>query len=157
LHQAVVMNHHELIRFLLRHKPALNDPSGASNTPLFEARDGTVARLLLDRGASWKIKDRQSQESPLQHAAACGRVEVVRTLMATGAPLDFKSAVQLGWTKEVAAMLKEKPWLAKPPSKVLHEAAGRGHFAVVKLLLDHGADPNQDYGFSNVASSTPLS
>jgi ankyrin repeat protein len=157
LHQAVVMNHHPLIRLLLRQKPPLNEPGKYCATPLFDARDRTVARLLLEHGASWKIKTPESKETPLQRAARHGRVEVVRVLRGAGAPLDFNSAVQLGWAKEVAGRLKKEPGLARPPSKALHEAAGWGHYEVVKLLLDHGADPNLDYGFANVGRSTPLS
>jgi len=159
LEQALQTNHHELIRVLLRYKPELNKPSQSYGyTPLCLAQDATVARWLLDQGASWKIKDPIYRRTPLGHAAWNGRVEVAKTLLAAGAPLDFQSAVNLGWTDKVAAMLKEKPWLVKAPNKALHEAAVAGHLAVAKLLLDHKADPNlvdDDRGWN--VKITPLS
>ena len=61
-------------------------------------------------------------------ACANGDVDVLRALLATNptlarAGLSHPQAHHHGWT-------------------ALHEAAKRGHVNVVRLLLDHGADPN---------------
>jgi ankyrin repeat protein len=96
--------------------------------------------------------------TPLELAATQGRWEMVNLLLAAGAEVDIVSAAGLGDVARVTALLKEKPWLAKPPNKPLHSAAGHGHLAVVKILLAYGADPNLDYGFGNVwGPYTPLS
>jgi hypothetical protein len=39
-----------------------------------------------------------------------------------------------------------------PHGTTLHKAAVRGDFAIVKLLLDHGADPNEDIDSTSSAS-----
>jgi ankyrin repeat protein len=71
---------------------------------------------------------------------------------------DVKHAIEQGDAENVAALLKKKPWLAKRPYKLLHSAAGAGRTPIVRLLLEHGADPNLDYGFANVRGPfTPLS
>jgi ankyrin repeat protein len=43
------------------------------------------------------------------------------------------------------------------PRKPLHSAARQGNLALCKLLIEHAADPNLDYGVSNVSGPyTPL-
>jgi serine/threonine-protein phosphatase 6 regulatory ankyrin repeat subunit B len=56
-------------------------------------------------------------------------------------------------------MLKAEPALAVSRSiRPLHTAAGQGNLELARLLLDHGADPDLDYGFANVLGPyTPLS
>ncbi len=64
----------------------------------------------------------QSGESPLGAAAAAGQVEAARFLIARGARLDNRTVITL-----------ESP---------LSEAAQMHHTDMVKLLLDHGANPS---------------
>jgi ankyrin repeat protein len=94
-------------------------------------------------------KDR-SGETPIQIAARSGYKAIAEVLLKVGAKLDIESAAALGLTNEVKAILDREPWLAKAPRRPLHYAAEGRHLDLVKLLLDHGADPNLDYGFSNV-------
>jgi ankyrin len=100
---------------------------------------------------------------PLSRAALAASLGLALTLgpAALRAADDIarlKLAVEQGQTETVAAILKEKPWLAKRPHKFLHEAARNGHPQIARLLLERGADPNLDYGFSNVLGPyTPLS
>lgn len=100
-------------------------------------------------------KRQSSDRTPLQEAAELRDVQRVRTLLEAGAVLDFDTAVQLGWTEEVAAMLKDQPWLAKLPRKPLPDAIRRGDRRLVFLLLDHGADPNSDPHFMNFNGPYP--
>jgi ankyrin repeat protein len=70
----------------------------------------------------------------------------------------MERAIEEADTDRVAALLKQKPWLAKRPHKFLHSAARAGRTPIVRLLLEHGADPNFDFGFANVLGPfTPLS
>src|ERR1700722_16348272 len=115
-----------------------------------------VKDLLAKNPKIARMKD-QFGEMPLDSAASMGRVRIADLLIAAGAELNIESASSLGRIKEVAAMLKEKPWLAKAPNKPLFGAVRSGHLELVKLLLDYGANPNQDYGFSSSSKYTPLS
>ncbi len=97
-------------------------------------------------------------DRPIQVAARRGDPAIARELLKAGAILDIESAAALGLSREAAALLKEKPWLAKAPRKPLHQAAARGHLDMVQLLLHHRADPSLDYGYLNVLGPvTPLS
>ncbi len=84
--------------------------------------------------------------------------EAVKALFESDAEKEVVSAAERGDSVQLAKILKERPWLAKPPHKPLHAAASKGDRKCVELLLAHGADPNLDYGFGNVLGPfTPLS
>jgi ankyrin repeat protein len=143
---------------------ALQDPLGFSDgfpdDIHMQVQSGNLERVKALLAKNPKLLNEKGgyHQTPLQMAANHGYVEIAGMLIAAGAELDIETAAELGKTKEVAAMLKEKPWLAKAPHKPLHPAAGRGYLEIVKLLLDNGANPNLDYGFSNVLGPyTPLS
>jgi ankyrin repeat protein len=93
-------------------------------------------------------------------AVASGLLLVAGTTGAGAAngSADVEQAVEQGDTEKVAALLEKNPWLAKRPYKLLHAAARAGRAPIVRLLLEHGADPNLDFGFANVRGPfTPLS
>ena len=64
----------------------------------------------------------------------------------TSAPTKETSAP----TENTATLTKLKALKANEPDKRLHLACSEGDLDVVKLLLQEGADPNLDYGYSNV-------
>ncbi len=122
-------------------------------------QDGNLTKVkeLLAKDPKLATTSDKNGWTPLRLAVIYGYPAIGDALVAAGAKLDIESASALGKTREVAAMLKEKPWLAKPPRKPLIHAAGRGYLEIVKLLLKHGADPNlPDVSSGNRYSATAL-
>jgi hypothetical protein len=103
------------------HPENVNHQDRWKRTPLFEARNVEVARLLIDRGAKIDHED-ILKETPLFHACSRGKLDVVRLLLDRGAKIDHED------------ILKRTP---------LFHACSRRKLDVVRLLLDHGANVNQ--------------
>ncbi|HZF41484.1 MAG TPA: sigma-70 family RNA polymerase sigma factor [Blastocatellia bacterium] len=78
--------------------------------------------------------------------------EVLTHLRARGAYVDICTAAHIGDLERVRELLDEDPSLANRPSDYvtyyacsgtpLRNAAAGGHIEIIKLLLEHGADPN---------------
>ena len=153
LHLAAYENHFEIAQFLLKNGADVNlYIKNDKATPIMAAMNAKMAKLLIAHGADIDVRGHHSHKTPLQAAADWGNVELAKVLIGAGAELDIESAVKLGRTEAVVAMLEKKPWLAKAPRRPLHSAAGNGDIEMVELLLKHGADPNFDVGseyFSN--------
>ncbi len=158
LHWAVIDGQVEIARLLLEKGAKVNAREERNGmTPIFHARSVEMVKLLLEYGADFKLTAKDTNRTPLREALDHREFEVVKFYVARGEKLDFDAAVEMGQTELVATMLREKPWLAKPPRKPLHSPAGQGNLELCKLLIEHGADPNLDYGFVNVAGPyTPL-
>lgn len=121
LYTAVVQGEAEVVALLLRAgaDPNLRSGDQAEGTPLCAAAchgHGEIVRALLAFGADPNLLE-DEWWTPLRWAAAHGHAEVAQALL--GAEAD--------------------PDLCSP----LPEAARRGSLATVRVLLEHGADPEQ--------------
>ena len=147
------------IRAVLREQPDWIRRVGShGRTMLWEAayrgRLATV-RFLLDEGADidacgCHFTPLLVEVSPYCAARFKKRQDVAVLLLERGARLDFHSDVFLGDVAAVRQRLRDDPQLAneeKPQHDPnvrctgLHYAVSAGHAALVKLLLEHGANP----------------
>ncbi len=146
--------------------PDVDTPDRQGETPLTTAvlreSDGGV-RVLLSHHADPNHVD-QTGKAPLHHAAALGRTEIVRALLAAGARVDEPArkyaatplciAAGAGEDEVVRALLRAGASPSGlPDGRPLVDAAAHGHDEVVLTLVAAGADPNVRRGLSG---TTPL-
>lgn len=102
----------------------MSDCNENGHTPLMEAASAgnvSVAKILVDSGASINTHSNEFKESALTLACYKGHLEMVRFLLEAGADQEHK-------TEEMHTALME--------------ASMDGHVAVARLLLDSGAQVN---------------
>jgi len=139
LHVAAYRRQHAAMRALVA---AGANPNALENdrydivTIAAVANDVPTLRLALELGASAKNVTSRYDGTALIAAAHLGHAEVVRILIAAGAPLDHVN--NLGWT-------------ALMESIVLGNGGPR-HTETLKALLEGGADPN----IADRSGTTPL-
>lgn len=157
LHYAVSGGRPDAVDLLLEHGANLHVRSPNDGEPidfaLFDhtqaVQDLSLARHLVARGATFD----------LTVAASFGDLAAVRAMLDAapariaearpGGARPLSAAVRFG-RHDVVALLLERgvdprwPEPDAPHGICLHWAARGGDLAMVKLLLDHGADPNED-------------
>jgi ankyrin repeat protein/beta-lactamase regulating signal transducer with metallopeptidase domain len=171
------------IRQLLSQEPELvNWRNQTGFAPLHWAamqKTPAAARLLLELGANVSVKQAKYGGSPLQYAASDGTVEICQLLLSYDAAVDQPD--NFGLTPLMRAAMEGKVDAARlliehgadvnaransvggsaswSGGTALHFATARKHPKVVRLLLDHGADPKalNDAGQSSIkpASEKP--
>ncbi len=167
IHRAAQSDDLERVREMLDTDPSLlerGDPSGGS--PLHRAVMGSarkVVKLLLDRGADihafhstsrgggggWWTTGVQAIDLAIwgwnNLAPSKGDFETARLLLEHGAEYDLTVASALGDIGRVTAILDDDPGAIRHARangrRPLTAAVEFGHHAVVRLLLDRGADP----------------
>ncbi len=151
LHQAARFGEPEMVELLLKHGANPNVRNNSyPGTPLHFTDDPEIARLLLEYGADINAKD-SSDRTPIQAAAQDENHDLVEFLLKAGQVLDIESLAHLGRTKEIVDLLKKNPELAKPPLRSLEIAIRKRNLELVRLLLEHGADPNHKRKATNIS------
>lgn len=122
------------------------------------ARAGVQVALvdtLVDFGAAVEDRGTGHWISPLRTALAFGYEDAAEALIRRGAPItELAVAAGLGRLDEVARRLPAAT--AEDRHRGLALAAQQGHVEVVRLLLDHGEDPDRYNPEGNHSHSTPL-
>jgi len=123
----------EVAEVLLKHGADPNAQDKYGDTPLMLAKDGATVDVLIKYGADIKVKNRDGQTvmDSFPNWAEATRLEA---LIRHGAPFDPK--------KNGPTMMVAAAWL--------HQAD------IVKVLLDHGVDPNAEGYFNEKAKLSML-
>ncbi|XP_058621919.1 ankyrin repeat and SAM domain-containing protein 6-like [Onychostoma macrolepis] len=130
--------HEQLVRFLLRKGAAVDRRNHYGWTPLMQAaRFGqlSVAHILLENGAEINGRNRMGA-SVLSMAARGGHAHMAKLLLENGAfvdDFDHLAAAEGSSSGDSGTF---------PEIRALLAAAQHGHEAVVRLLLDWGAEVN---------------
>lgn len=129
---AVVENDLEAVGALLEHADADPDGFGGDGrAPIHHAArraDAEIVRLLLDAGADLDLRDRRNGWTPLLLAIHWRNRAAAAVLIEAGADVDRRN---------------------RSGATPLFLAAGYGMDGVVRLLLEHGADPRAEVRGAN--------
>lgn len=134
---------------------------GAGADPDSRAADGTtalhhaawrglldVARVLLEAGADAGIRENSYDATPLGWANENGQTEMMELIRSFWKP-DIVDASWLGLADRVQELLEADPTLVDGfhagRISPLRSAAWSGHTDVVRVLLEHGADPRRPH------------
>jgi ankyrin repeat protein len=157
LHMAVRWATPEIVAYLIEQGADVNATCDNRSTPLHLTNDVEIARILLDNGADLWARD-SSGQTALGKAVDERNQEIIDLLVAAGGgELDFESLIKLGRTEDAAAKLEDNPLLAASPCHALFIAAGNGNAEILGLLLEYGADADQEVPAINASGRyTPL-
>ena len=115
-----------------------------AGTPIDALRaDGQTPVLMAVNGATdyWYRDTRGRSHPTLRNTSV-----LVGSLLAQGAQYTISVAAAIGDQERVELLLNKDPCLARRLDSArmspLSHAAGEGHLHIVRLLLNHGADPN---------------
>jgi ankyrin repeat protein len=152
LHIAAHRGQVGMVKFLLERGAKVNARAYNQFTPLRLAEDPEVVKLLIGYGADLEARDAWDRTALEEAASLCAggessvddepRRKKVKLLLDAGAYYDIRSAAYLGDVDRVRVLLKKDPTLARSKG-LLSIAARYGHPAIVKLLLEHKADPQE--------------
>jgi uncharacterized protein len=136
IHWAVMTRQLDMIDELLARGADINAQRGDGARPIQLTNGDYMYRGWRDVPRDWPTGPR----------------EVLNHLRAGGADCDICTASYIGDLERVRELLDQDPSLANRPSDYvsyyacsgtpLFNAAAAGHLEIVKLLLEHGADPN---------------
>ncbi len=103
---------------------------------------------MIERDKSLLNARLPGNATPLMYALFRKFSELSEHLIRIGAKIDIVTAALMGDTDAVRNFLTHQPWLIKKHSpwggfSLLHIGVEYGDSAMVKLLLQHGIDPNE--------------
>ena len=130
---SIQQNHVEAVRFLIEKGADVNAQNKLNETPFIfavEACNAEIVNLLIEKDAQINIKTKIGQK-PLLIAATKGCKEIVEILLQNGIEVDDASEID-----STTALMK---------------AAKYGHFDLVKMLLEKGAQINKRNRHGNTA------
>ena len=110
--------------------------------------------LLLESGADADWQGADLTDRPLFTALAYGMKDAAALLAKHGARIDLPTAAGLGRTDDVVRLLPGADDELR--QRALSFSASYGHEAIVRLLLDAGADPGRYNPQGNHPHTTPL-
>lgn len=158
LHAAAMRGDTATVNTLLDQGVLVDSLDTDGRTPLMAAvRYGhsSVVCLLLDRGATIDAMSKygtgELRKTALRHAVECNRVEIVPLLVERGADLAdphfsraslLTDAVRLGHYEMVKVLLDCGADPNPPDNKALSEAVDRKDERLVRFLLERGTDIN---------------
>ena len=153
LHMAVINHHTDIAGLLIDRGADIEARDIAGATPLLEAvikRFDDLVSLLLEAGAD-PLRRNNAGVSPIAAAASTHRATLTRMLLAKASnpPSELLTeAVRKDFPDIVATLLDS----GVNGSPALHDAALKGRIAMLRLLLEHGANANH----RSSSGATPL-
>jgi uncharacterized protein len=160
LHFAARDGHLEMVRLLLDKGAAIDDRDPNDITPLLLAASNDrveVAKLLIERGASiqaidwygrtplYSAIDVRNRDSPTPDAGSgtdtAGNLELIRLLLTKGAKPNTRIR-EMPVVRSHVLPLGSLSWVDFTGETPFIRAALAGDTVVMRLLLEHGADPN---------------
>lgn len=147
---AIALDREADVRAMIEADPALKAARMSRNqhrrTPLHHAaakNRGRMVRLLLALGADATATDATRATALTTASQENADADVIDTLLAAGAPLDFLAAINLGRYREAEAMLRDDPSRIGPDGQdtiALHLAVNKRNATAVRWLIAHDVD-----------------
>jgi ankyrin repeat protein len=161
LHLAARHGFRDVVEWMLSNGTDVNATAYNRFTPLHLAKDPEMVKLLVDHKANVNAKNVSGRtaleeaadlyarlERHPDAAAECEKVRrIMKILLDAGAHYDIRSACCVGDVEKVRALLKDKKQVRDKDA--MRMAATYGHAAIVKLLIENGADP-KDSGYGGL-------
>ncbi|KAI9794613.1 MAG: hypothetical protein M1816_004500 [Peltula sp. TS41687] len=150
--EAAAHGHENVVRMMLQLGVPVNPQRHEPETPLVSAASGghaSMIRLLLKEGADGSVICRPRYE-PLTYAAKNGHVEATQTLLENGANINggrnippLVVAAEDGQADMMRFLLAREADIDAQGGRALRAASTMGAASAVRLLLEHGVDPNR--------------
>lgn len=152
LHAAAHIGHEGILKLLLKNGADVDATNVANSTPIFHAvkiKHKDIVQILVDHGANIDTV-MVGDKTPLSSAIQTGCEPIVKLLLDAGVKVDTaehkKANLLLAPARDgneliIRHLLAKDVMSCYKSQQPLLEAIKNGHAAIVKLLLENGADP----------------